>query len=288
MNNIDFNTQPDGFPLESDATLGFLQSNLISAINALSKLSGQDMIVINGLVETGNNVSDGWILLNNELLFFEGGVKSEFFIIDQQVTQKANENGNIVDRYFVRKAIFGTAATQYAYADLERIPDLRELAFTTNAALNQGIGSPFTITSGLQPINDGVGGVSSGIFVYNGRRIIVQAYPLAISDLNPVYLSKDGEWSTTTTGDDEIVFRPYGEDRLNPSLAITYPAKTRNASTKRGDIRWVKTSQLETEFFDATGRGEFYWLNWALANGNNGTIDLTSAIAGLTAIERIN
>jgi hypothetical protein len=40
MNYTDFFAAPNGFPLESDATLGFMQTDYQSAITGLAKLAG--------------------------------------------------------------------------------------------------------------------------------------------------------------------------------------------------------------------------------------------------------
>lgn len=49
----------------------------------------------------------------------------------------------------------------------------------------------------------------------------------------------------------------------------------------------LSTTQLQ-DFFDSTGKGKanLRWSGWAIANGNNGTTDLTgfAAYAGLTPL----
>lgn len=120
MNRADFTTAPDGFPLESDATLGFMQDNYQDAIRALAQITGDDLIIVSGCIESGSVMSPGWILVDGDLVFFEGGSISTYFVITETVTQKANQNGTLVDRYFVKKAMFGTGAGQIAYNTLKR------------------------------------------------------------------------------------------------------------------------------------------------------------------------
>lgn len=121
MNYADFDNQPNGFPLESDATLGFLQRNFQEALeNGLAKILGSGSWILDGVVVTGGVASDGWVYHNGEILFFQGGSVSTNFIIDETVVQKANEDATLVDRYFSRVCRFGTGAGQTAFANLKR------------------------------------------------------------------------------------------------------------------------------------------------------------------------
>lgn len=140
MNYADFTTAPDGFPLESDATLGFMQTAYSEAVRALAQLAGDDLVVVSGCIESGSVMSDGWILLDGDLVFFEGGTISANFIIQEVATQKANQNGTLVDRYFVKKAVFGSGPSEVPCASLRR---WRRDDFAVSTLLND-----FTVFSG--------------------------------------------------------------------------------------------------------------------------------------------
>jgi hypothetical protein len=120
MTRADFDTQPNGFPLESDATLGFMQTAYTQAIENLAKIVGDGSIILDGVVVTGGTATDGWIFHGGEVLFFHGGAVSTNFIVDETVVQKNNEDATPVDRYFTRFARFGTGAGQTAFANLKR------------------------------------------------------------------------------------------------------------------------------------------------------------------------
>lgn len=283
MNTIDFNTQPDGFPLESDATLGFLQSSLAGAINALSKLAGANNIIITGVEESGASVSEGWILHDGELLFFEGGTKSTYWIIEETVVQKANENGTLVDRYFTRKAKFGTGPSQVAYSLLWRATDLQiqELSDYYLAILGAGAGTEsWVIIDGLEPALSGAGGIGSGIAIYQGKTFYVPQYDAAaVSEGSPIYLTPAGVW-TASSASPNLKFSPWSD-------AYMY-ARHRKHMHPQGSVLWIDTAIDDiTGRFDGTGLGKWEWLGWAIANGNNGTADRTAAVSGLLPVVKL-
>jgi microcystin-dependent protein len=79
MNKIDF-TQPGGFPLDSNA-LDFLQSAFATSINALSALGGSSNYIVSGCVPVGSNTSQGWMVIDGELLPFQGGITQTKVIV---------------------------------------------------------------------------------------------------------------------------------------------------------------------------------------------------------------
>lgn len=286
MNTIDFNTQPDGFPLESDATLGFLQSNLADAVTAVAKLAGLDNIIVAGLIESAGTYSDGWIIYGGELLFFQGGTGSSTFFISQTVTQKANQNGAMVNRYFVRTAKFGSGTGTEAFNTLTRINTLSDVRNAFNSFSGAGLfASDWTILAGLTPLSGGTSGISNGKLLYQGRYMNIPTYnDGAVTAVNPVYLTTSGAW-TTTFDAAHLKFSPYA----NPvgTLAVRAQSKIRDAVNPIGSIVWMDTTDLVADFFDGTGLGKFDWVNWAKANGNNGTLNLSATITGVTALQKI-
>src|SRR5690625_6311259 len=62
--------QTGGFPLESD-TLTFMQESW-NIFNQLGAMAGEN-VILSGCIESGGNVSPGFVVYNNEVLPFEGG-----------------------------------------------------------------------------------------------------------------------------------------------------------------------------------------------------------------------
>jgi hypothetical protein len=262
MKQADFNTQPNGFPLEADATLGFMQETYTDALTGIGKFFGE-MVIISGMAEAAGNVADGWIMLNGELLFFEGGAKTATFIIEETIVQKANENAALVDRYFTRKAKFGTGGTQYDFDDLQRLEGLQNLQnrildalvyFEAEVALSGLVVS--SVNTGLSTL-----AISAGVAVINRTFVSAPAY----SGGYPVYLKLDGTWTNTAPASNFIAFNPYTSQRLADVTA--------RATSPIGDVRM--RAALSTSF-DVTGLGKWELKGWALCNGANGTFDLRS------------
>lgn len=260
MNTADFNTQPDGFPLESDATLGFMQSNYESAIRALCALAGSDAIIVSGMVEAGGNVSDGYIWYDGDLVFFQGGVKSTQFVITTTAEQKANQNGTLVDRYFTKVAAFGSGVGAINYSVLKRVNNLEELTSRITKVLGL---EAAVILEGcvVSSVNTGLStlAISAGTVLMDGKWIVTEAYTGAY----PVWLNLEGEYVAVQPDDTFIKFDPY--------TSQYYRSVLKRATTQIGEILMVKTT---SDRFAPGGLGKWEYLGFAMCNGSNGTYDL--------------
>jgi formylmethanofuran dehydrogenase subunit C len=72
MNKINF-TAKDNFPLSSD-TMEMMQQMI--GLNANLALLGGTNYILSGCVDDGTNVTDGIIVVDGELIPFEGGIKN--------------------------------------------------------------------------------------------------------------------------------------------------------------------------------------------------------------------
>lgn len=261
MNRADFNTQPNGFPLESDATLGFMQDTYTKGLNGLGKWFGE-LVIISGVVQTGGSVSDGWVMVQGELMFFQGGAIATNFFIEEVKVQKANQNGALVDRYFTRKAKFGTGTIQFPFADLQRIESIQNLQ---NRLLDSVTFEPEVILQGMAVSNINPGAstcdIAAGAVVINRKFIAAPAY----SGGYPVFLKEDGTWTNTAPPSNFIRFDPHTSQRIADVIT--------RVAAPIGDIRMRATLSSN---FDGTGLGKWDLKGWALCNGSNGTFDLRS------------
>lgn len=281
MNSVDFNTNPAGFPLTADEILGFVQSNLVNAITAIAKMMKLDNAILSGCVITGATMTDGYILLAGEVLYMEGGTVASTIIVEQTTTQKANQDGTLVDRIIVRTAKFGTGAGQVNWSTLARIPDMAGLYELIRNLARVDSGYAYMVLKGIQ-INGGGTILSEGIVLASDRIMTVPEFTDGnpINAANPVYLSTAGVMSRSSSGA-AIAFNP---DTVNRHTYLIFLL-----SVPIGHIVWEITGSLTATDFSVNGLGQAgRWLGWAKANGNNGTLDLSAAISGLTAIQRIN
>ncbi|WP_343671831.1 hypothetical protein [Chitinophaga sp.] len=120
MNKIEQLTNLGGFPM-TQYTLDFMQSSYHDALAGLSKLIGNGVIV-SGMEEVNNNVADGWISYNGELLPFIGGPKQATWIVEELSESRLFADQVTRNVYFTRRARFATGGI--AYGNLQRIETL--------------------------------------------------------------------------------------------------------------------------------------------------------------------
>ncbi|KIO75941.1 hypothetical protein TH53_17930 [Pedobacter lusitanus] len=121
MNNINFE-QTGGFPLETD-TLNFMQASYTS-LQSVTALGGSNYI-LSGCTVSGSTVTDGYVVLNGELLPFRGGLVQTNIVIREDKQQRPFENGQTKDVFFTRYAQFGTGTGAINWGTLPRLMDLQ-------------------------------------------------------------------------------------------------------------------------------------------------------------------
>jgi hypothetical protein len=260
MNYADFFTSANGMPIESDATLGFMQIDYQSAISGLAQAFAGNGVIVSGCIDSGAAVSDGWIYASNQLYRFEGGAKAATYYIDEGVVSKANQSGALVNRYFTRTAKFGTGNLQGNWADLVRLESLFSLQSRVLDALTPE--SAVVLTGmAVSNVTATTVHVSAGSAIVNRKFVLGNAYMGGF----PVYLTELGTWVNTPQVGPHIAFNPHTAQRL--------PDVMRRAGTPSGEI--VMRAAL-SDRFDNTGLGQWEMTGWAICNGANGTVDLRS------------
>lgn len=121
MNRAEFQ-QTGGFPLETD-TLTFMQT-AFTALQSMVAFGG-DNYILSGCVVNGTNVSNGFMVINGELLPFTGGLLQTKVVIRETPTGRVFENGSTKTVFYSRNAQFGTGNEFTLFADLVRIKDLK-------------------------------------------------------------------------------------------------------------------------------------------------------------------
>lgn len=120
MNRYDF-TQPGGFPLDQDV-LGFMQNTI--AVAAKSALLGGTTYVLTGCVQTGSDVTDGYVVIGGEILPFVGGVASAKVIIVENAENLTYEDAAIHPSQISRHATFGDdGVTNHLWVNFKRNSD---------------------------------------------------------------------------------------------------------------------------------------------------------------------
>lgn len=165
MNRIDMQ-QAGGFPLETD-TIDFLQKSF-TALQSLAALGG-DNLILSGCIVAGANVSDGWVVINEEVLPFKGGALQAKVVIRESITNKNFENGTNKPVYFERWAQFGTGETFVLFNDLVRIKDLktfRNLPHEASSAIDSNSETSLATSKAIKDVFDALKNqVPAGIIV---------------------------------------------------------------------------------------------------------------------------
>lgn len=125
MNKQNFEAR-DRFPLSTQA-LSFMQDMIMAT--AQLALIGGDNYILSGCTITGDNVSDGVIVINGEVMPFKGGAKvNTITIVEEPIQVSANgltfENAR-VKRY--AKFASGTGANYYPWSIFQPLPTNEQL-----------------------------------------------------------------------------------------------------------------------------------------------------------------
>ncbi|WP_291121384.1 phage baseplate protein [Empedobacter sp. UBA7248] len=126
MNKIDFQ-QTGGFPLETD-TLDAMQT-AYNIFNSLGNIIAP-LAIISGCDQIGNQISNGIVYINGEVIEFRGGTPTQFVIIGEEVKSRLfYEETKEKSVYRTRYATFGESAgnINYRWSDFHRPFSLKEI-----------------------------------------------------------------------------------------------------------------------------------------------------------------
>ncbi|MDD2675380.1 MAG: hypothetical protein PHF81_10915 [Flavobacterium sp.] len=116
MNTINFN-QVGGFPFSTNI-LAKLQT-AFSIFNALGNIVG-DLTIISGCEVAGDNVGNGVVYINGEVIEFRGGLAQTKVIIKEDVETLLFENQNSYPVVKNRYATFGSGVNAINWVDFKR------------------------------------------------------------------------------------------------------------------------------------------------------------------------
>ena len=268
MDAINF-SNPNGFPLEADATLGFMQNNYVTSSRGLAAAFG-DYTIVSGLEPNGSAVTDGWLYIGGDLVFFQGGAVVSTFYIETTVVPKANENGVLYDRYYTKRAKFGTHPTlpNYTFSSLKRITN--QLLFQAAMVQALRLENEVIITGCVVSVNQitTLFSVTEGLVILDGKLVATPSLsdaPLTQYLVIDPTSANAAKWVSSLPSDPHIAFSSGGTSQY-------YVDIIKRKSAYFGEIRMVATKSSD---FDATGLGLFSMRGWAICNGSNGTYNMS-------------
>lgn len=104
--------------------LAYMHNAAREAILQLSKAVGNNAIV-EGCEVAGGNISNGIVVIDNEIMPFEGGTNFGFIAVSEVAANEDFEDGTPKQVYFTRKAI--SAVSGIPVADFKRITPLKDI-----------------------------------------------------------------------------------------------------------------------------------------------------------------
>lgn len=124
MNEIDL-TSGDRLPQYREA-LKRLQ-DMIFMLGGLTALGG-DMFILSGCTDDGNgNVSDGFVVINGELLPFIGGKQLNRFDI-KETRKDVEAFGTTYPELYIDRVCIFSAQGEFYWEELEQIPNIKEVS----------------------------------------------------------------------------------------------------------------------------------------------------------------
>lgn len=126
--NINF-LQTGGVPLTADLMAVIMDA--ISTYNVLGDLAG-NLTILSGCVLNGQNVSPGVVIVDGDVLYFEGGnIYSTVYIHTETTTETFQDQ---VDKILIEKKTvkFGTGSINYNWDDFTRLETLKEIQVKVN------------------------------------------------------------------------------------------------------------------------------------------------------------
>ena len=121
--NINF-LQTGGVPLTNDLMAQIMDA--ISTYNVLGDLAG-NLTILSGCVVTGQDVSPGVVVVDGDVLYFEGGTAiSTVYVHTEEITKTFEDTTDKV--LIIKKTVkFGSGTTNYNWADFKRLKTLKEI-----------------------------------------------------------------------------------------------------------------------------------------------------------------
>lgn len=261
---IDF-TQAGGLQTYQD-TLAWMQSSYEALLDSIAKSYG-NLVILEGVVNDGTNVSSGTVVINGVIYPFVGSAVAPKVYINELTEDEDfadNEQKPIYSTKTARLSVVGDwdlSAFKRFKTDLTNLNDSDVLASAKSVkTLSDTIlailgAEPAIIIKGCE-VSGVVGSalnIAVGTVMIDGKILSTPAF----AGNFPVYLKNDGTYVNVAPGaGNYITFDPYTSQR--------YADVLRRAMTPTGEIRMFKT--LSDRFDAGTGVGKWEMLGFKISD----------------------
>ncbi len=262
--NVDF-TKLGGLYVYQD-TLQFLQTAYGQSLDSLAKSFG-DKLIISGLGESGGLVTDGWVIIDGEILPFVGGTPLAKVRVETITTQEMFDDATQKDVYTIKRAVFSNI-TGFDYSELKRF----HFNSTTISGAFNAVGDVLKNIINFEPavILEGCAvsaidtmaqtlAIAPGKHLFNGNLVLSAAY----TGSYPAYLTAANTWVTVEPSSGDYI-------EFNPQTSQRYKDVLRRFNYQTGDLYFSKV--LSDRFDLATGLGRWEWKGWKLSDDMAGRV----------------
>jgi hypothetical protein len=117
-----------------------LQTSYRDAIGAIAKAFG-GRVIVTGVTDQGTTYSDGWVIVDGELMPFAGGLKTDRIIIEEVTDTEVFGDSSVQTVYYTHRAKLGVTGG-FAFSDFIRVD--------TMSSISQGLKNLITAHNNLQ------------------------------------------------------------------------------------------------------------------------------------------
>jgi microcystin-dependent protein len=183
---IDF-TKLEGLAVYQD-TLDFLQTSYRSAFEGLAKTFGTH-VILNGVADLGTDYSDGWVVINGELLPFVGGLKDTQIVIEEITDTEVFGDDSVQTVYYTRRAKCGNVGGTDV-VDFKRIDDIGTI--DANLKALTAIVAAITIVPSGTMLEFGGAAAPAGFLMCDGSAVSRATYAALFAVIGEAYGVGDG------------------------------------------------------------------------------------------------
>ncbi|GGH78105.1 hypothetical protein HNQ91_003949 [Filimonas zeae] len=261
---IDF-SQAGGLYIYQD-TLDYMQKAYGDVLDAVGGFLGSRFI-LSGCVEQNGTVSDGWLVMNGEVLPFSASLKADYVTIENSSATEQFEDGEQKSVYLQKRAKLSTIATgNTPFADFVRLPfgdSLKDFAYNVQTVLKGLLVENEVILSGCEvsAVNTASSAltIAPGFCMFKGKLMAAPAF----SGRYPVFLKEDGAYVNDQPASGLFIsFDPYTSQR--------YADVMNRALTKPGKIEMYETKS--DRFENITGIGKWEMKGFQLMQAMQGRV----------------
>lgn len=269
---IDF-TKQDGLATYQD-TLDFLQTSYRGNLEAISRGFG-DKLILHGVVEAGGNVTDGWVIIDGQMMPFVGGSIYPKVVVEELSDVELFGDSSIKTVYLTKRARLAVVG-DFDYTELKRFKtdsltvDSSDVLASAKAVkkLNDNILAALSfetriILKGCEVSNVNTGAstldIAAGVVLMDNVFVESPVY----SGAYPVWLKPDATYVVADPGGTNVKFDPYTSQRYADVLKRT--------TTSVGEIKMFKTL---SDRFDAVGIGKWEMTGFKICDDMQGRVPL--------------